>query len=384
MELLKWIAIAVAVGGLLFVSMYAPSSSNAVTKEVTPIVAQDVTFNNGEVTLAGTLTLPSTTGPHPAVILISGSGPQNRDEEVPGIPGYRPFAIIAEYLTNSGIAVLRYDDRGVGESTGDHDAATSADLATDTEAALRYLLTRDEIDPNQIGLLGHSEGGMIAAMVAARTPDVSFVISMAGTAVDGYNLLIKQLERIVRASGASEDEVAVAVEQQRSILVLALTEEWEDLQTFLYATLLEQLQDLSEEQKTAMGDVEAMAQQRVAIQMEGFRSPWFQFFLNYDPSQDWEQVTVPVLALFGELDVQVDAEQNRAALQEALSRADNSDVTVVTFAAANHLFQDAITGSVTEYATLPKESVPGFLETITDWLLERVRHAQARRSDVEG
>ncbi|MCK4356168.1 alpha/beta fold hydrolase [Candidatus Bipolaricaulota bacterium] len=372
MELLKWIAIAIAVGGLLLVSTYSQSTPTAATREVRSIVAQDVTFSNGEVTLAGTLTVPSTAGPYPAVILISGSGPQNRDEEVPGIPGYRPFAIIAEHLANSGIAVLRYDDRGVGQSTGDHSLATSADFATDTEEALRYLLNREEIDPQQIGLMGHSEGGMIAAMVTARNPNVAFVISMAGTGVDGYNLLIKQLERIVKASGASEDEVAAAVEQQHSILALARTEKWEDLQTFLYAALLDQLQGLTEEQKAAMGDLEAVAHQRVAIQMEGFQSPWFQFFLAYDPGQDWEQITVPVLALFGGLDVQVDAEQNRVALEEALSRAGNNNITGAVFHTANHLFQDAVTGRVTEYATLPKEFIPGFLETITDWLLEQI------------
>ena len=369
MELWKWITIALAVGGLLLVGTYTPTAPIAVVKGVKSIVTQDVTFSNGEVTLAGTLTLPSTEGPHPAVILISGSGPQNRDEEIPGIPGYRPFTIIADHLAKSGIAVLRYDDRGVGQSTGDHTMATSADFATDTEAALRYLLNREEIDKTQIGLLGHSEGGMIAAMVTARNPNIAFVISMAGDAVGGYHLLIKQLERIVIASGASEEEVAAAVEQQRSILDLARAEKWEDLQAFLYTTVLGQLQALPAEQKATMGDLETAARQGVDVQMATFRSSWYQFFLGHDSGQDWEQVTVPVLALFGELDVQVDAEQNRVALEEALSRAGNDDVTIVVFPTANHLFQDAVTGSVTEYATLPPEFIPGFLETITDWLL---------------
>jgi dienelactone hydrolase len=150
MELWKWIAIAVAVlvGGFLLVSMFTPPK---------PAV-EEVTFTNGDIALAGTLTLPPTEGPHPAVILISGSGPQNRDEEIPGVSGYQPFRVIADHLARNGIAVLRYDDRGVGGSTGDYATATSADFATDAEAALSYLLGRDEIDPEQIGLLGHSEG----------------------------------------------------------------------------------------------------------------------------------------------------------------------------------------------------------------------------------
>jgi pimeloyl-ACP methyl ester carboxylesterase len=213
---------------------------------------------------------------------------------------------------------------------------------------------------------------MIAAMAAARNPEVAFVIAMAGDAVDGYNLLLVQLERIVRATGASEEEVAEALEQQRSILDLARAEKWEDLEAFLYGTILAQLQALPEEQQAALGDLEAVARQRVAIQLEGLQNPWFQFFLGYNPGDDWEQITVPVLALFGELDVQVDVSQNQPALEAALAHAGNDDVTMVIFPTANHLFQDAKTGSPAEYAALSPEFVPGFLETITDWLLERV------------
>lgn len=364
MEPWKWIAVAVAilVGGFLLVSMLTPPK---------PVI-EEVSFANGEITLAGTLTLPPKAGPHPAVILISGSGPQNRDEELPIVPGYQPFRLIAEHLTKNGIAVLRYDDRGVGESTGDYATATSADFATDAEAALSYLLSRDEIDPDQVGMLGHSEGAIIAAMIAARNPKVAFVISMAGPAVDGYNVLLVQLERVVRAEGGSEDEVAEAAEDQRITLDLAMAEEWEELEAFLLETYREGLQALSEEEKAAIGDLEVAAQQRAASSLANLQSPWFQFFLSYDPGQDWEQTTVPVLALFGELDVQADVSQNQPALEAALASAGNTDVTVVVFPTANHLFQDAVTGAVSEYATLPTEFVPGFLEAITDWLLERV------------
>ncbi|MCL0098935.1 alpha/beta hydrolase [Dehalococcoidia bacterium] len=336
----------------------------------------EIRFTNEAITLAGTLTLPSGEGPHPAVILISGSGPQNRDSELPGIPGYRPFKVIADHLSRHGIAVLRYDDRGVGESTGDHAGATSADFAADAEAAMQYLLKRQEIDHGQIGFLGHSEGGIIAAMVAARRPEAAFVISMAGIAVDGYDLLIKQVGRMARAGGASQEEAAEAMEQQRAVLDLVLAERWQDLEALLFEIVMQQLHALPEGQRAALGDLEVFAERQVGPTVEFFRTcPWYRFFLRHHPGVDWEQIVVPVLALFGELDVQVDAAQNRAALEEALARAGNDDVTVVVFPTANHLFQDAVTGCVTEYPLLSPEFLPDFLKTITDWLLERVKAA---------
>ncbi|MCL0060838.1 alpha/beta hydrolase [Dehalococcoidia bacterium] len=334
----------------------------------------EIRFTNEAITLAGTLTLPSGEGPHPAVILISGSGPQNRDSELPGIPGYRPFKVIADHLSRHGIAVLRYDDRGVGESTGDHAGATSADFAADAEAAMQYLLKRQEIDHGQIGFLGHSEGGIIAAMVAARRPEAAFVISMAGIAVDGYDLLIKQVGRMARAGGASQEEAAEAMEQQRAVLDLAMAERWQDLEVLLFEIIMQKLYALPEAQRAALGDLEVFAERQVGPTVEFFRTcPWYRFFLRHDPGVDWEQVVVPVLALFGELDVQVDAAQNRSALEEALARAGNNDVTVVVFPTANHLFQDAVTGGVTEYPLLSPEFLPDFLKTVTDWLLERVK-----------
>jgi pimeloyl-ACP methyl ester carboxylesterase len=240
---------------------------------------------------------------------------------------------------------------------------------------MQYLLTRQEIDPEQIGFLGHSEGGMIAAMVAARRPEVAFVISMAGSAVDGYELIIKQVGRLARAAGMSQEQIAREMEQQRAVLDLVLAERWQDLEALISEIIMEKLQALPEETRAMLGDLEAFARPHVVAQMAALQSPWYQFFLPHDPGVDWERIVVPVLALFGELDVQVDAAQNRSVLEGALARAANDDATVVVFPTANHLFQDAVTGCLSEYPLLPTEFLPDLLKTVASWLLERVQVA---------
>jgi uncharacterized protein len=342
--------------------------------EPLPYVEEEVTFQNDDITLAGTLTLPEGDGPFPALILLSGSGQQDRDEALAIVPGYRPFYEIADTLTRQGVAVLRYDDRGVGGSTaGDLATVSSADFADDAEAALRFLQGRADIDGQQIGFLGHSEGGILAAMVAARNPDVAFVISMAGTAVDGYETLLKQVERLALASGASPAEAAAAVEQQRAALDLVLAQDWADLEAMVNAIVEEQVAAVPAEQLAAMGGKDALVQQQVAAQLQALQSPWYQFFLSHDPGQDWAQVATPVLGLYGGNDTQVDAEQNSAALQAALDRAGNADVTIQVLPTANHLFQEAVTGGVDEYAALPPQLMPEFLQAISQWLLARVQ-----------
>jgi uncharacterized protein len=344
-----------------------------VAAELLPYAAEEVIFQNGDITLAGTLTRPQGDGPFPALILLSGSGQQDRDEALPTVPGYRPFREIADTLTRQGIAVLRYDDRGVGGSTGDPMTATSADFADDAETALAFLQSRADIDGQQIGFLGHSEGGILAAMVAARNPDVAFVISMAGTAVDGYQTVVKQVERLLLAAGASQAEADEAARLQSSVLDLVMLQAWDSLQGTLYDIALQQIAALPAEQRAALGDVNVLAQQQVAAQMQIFQSPWYQFFLSHNPGKDWAQVTAPVLGLYGGNDTQVDAEQNSAALQAALARAGNADVTIQVLPTANHLFQDAQTGGVDEYAMLSPQLVPEFLEAISQWLLARVQ-----------
>jgi len=335
------------------------------------IVTEKITFSNGEITLAGTLTLPSGDASHPAVVLISGSGPQDRDGAMKTIPGYRPFAVIAEHLSQKGLAVLRYDDRGVGKSSGDYLDANEPDFVKDAEAALHYLVRRKDIATGKVGVLGLSEGSMIAAMVAASNPRVAFVISLAGGAVDGYNLLLRQTERQAKAEGKTEEEVADAVREQRRIFDLVLAKEWEDLREAIYKITLKRLKALPKERAAALGDLDTFARRKASQTLRVFQHPRYQFLLRHDFGKDWEKVSVPVLALFGELDVQCDASQNKVALKQALARAGNDDVKIVIVPAANHLFLKARTGSMSEYATLPKSFAPGLLEAISSWLLKK-------------
>lgn len=334
-----------------------------------PYRAEYVSFASEEAVLAGTLTLPPGAGPHPAVILISGSGPQDRDESMEPVASIKIFRLIADHLTRQGIAVLRYDDRGVGASTGDFYAASTADLADDVDAAVNLLLERDDIDPDQIGLLGHSEGGLIVPMVAARNPAVAFVISVAGPAVPLDEVVILQTELLARAAGFSEPEIEQAVVESTELVEMVLAGEWDALQTRIYDQTLAALEELPDfadstpEQRATLAELQA-------AQAVAYYQDWMAFALTYDPAGDWAQVDVPVLALYGGLDMQVDAAQSIPPLEAALAA--NEDVTIVTFPTANHLFQDAITGSGLEYGSLPAEFVPDFLPTIADWLLARV------------
>ncbi len=358
----------VAVAQLLALITFSPTRD--LIAQTPPYSEEEVSFANGAVTLAGTLTLPSMRQLHPAVILISGSGPQDRDETTPGVPGYVPFRWIADHLGRRGFAVLRYDDRGTAKSTGDHSIATSLDLAGDAEAALSYLLSRRNIDASHVGMLGHSEGGLIAAMVAARNRHVAFVISMAGPAVRGYDVLVVQGQRSLRAEGLEESQIAQFSMTQRMILDLIVAGNWTVLESRLYEQILASLRALPPERRRQIGDLEAVAKRDTSRVLVFYRG-WVRFFLTHDPGRDWGRVKSPVLALFGVLDVQVDWKQNGAAMEGALARAGNHDVTVVIFSRANHFFQEAVIGSTREYASLPRAFVPAFLPTITGWLTER-------------
>ena len=344
---------------------FAPLAAAATP--VPPYVEEEVTFESGEVNLAGTLSLPPGAGPHPVVVLVSGSGPQDRNEDI-GAP-LQPFRVLADELTRAGVAVLRYDDRGVGRSTGTFEGATTQDFASDAAAAIDYLLTREEIDPDQIGLLGHSEGGYIAAMLGATNQDLDFIIGLAAPGVSGRELVLLQTRRTQEANGASPEEIAAEVAFLEELISLA--EDPDAVNALTYERALERAGAMPDEERAALGDLEEYARtiaQRIAAE---YTTGWFAALLAYDPAPDWARTTVPVLAIYGGKDVQVDAEQNAPALEAALTEGGNDNTEIVVLPEANHLFQAADTGSPNEYGTLPAEFTPDLLPTIIDWLREQ-------------
>jgi pimeloyl-ACP methyl ester carboxylesterase len=337
-----------------------------------PYLAEDVTFENGDVTLAGTLTLPDGDGPHPAVVLVTGSGPQDRDESLAPLTTFKPFLDLADALTRAGVAVLRYDDRGVAQSTGDFAAATLDDFVTDAAAAIEYLKGRPEINTGQIGMLGHSEGGYVAARLGATNPDVAFLIAMAGPGASGADVLLVQNERILRASDASDALIQSQLDMLNAIFPLVEASDWEAVEQVIYDTAIIQYNLLTPEEQAVIGEPEPYANMQTASFMAGYQTEWFRTFLTYDPAPDWAQTTVPVLAILGELDTQVDADQNAPLIEAALTEAGNEDFEIVVLEGANHLFQKAETGSPQEYGALEAAYIDGFLSTIVDWLTARV------------
>jgi pimeloyl-ACP methyl ester carboxylesterase len=343
----------------------------AKSEEPVPYAQEEVKFRNGDVTLAGTLTIPRGGGTYPAVVMITGSGAQNRDEE---LFGFKPFREIADHLTRKGIAVLRCDDRGVGGSTGSTSQSTTEDFAGDVSAAVALLKSRPGIDHAHIGLCGHSEGGIVAPIVAARSRDVAFIILIAGTAVPGDTIVSYQVAYLARSNGATDEQISRALTiQHRAYDVVKTGKGWEDLRGMIRDEAVRSLQQMSPETRKAMGDTDQVINSRVDAQLMQLKSPWLKFFLSYDPAPMLEQVRCPVLALFGELDRQVPVDLNREPLEHALKKGGNKDYTVKVIPKANHLFLAAKTGSPMEYASLTKEFVPGFLDLISDWILKHVR-----------
>jgi len=334
-----------------------------------PYLEEEIRYLNESagIELAGTLTLPEGGGPFPAVALITGSGAQDRDQ---ALAGHRPFLVLADHLTRAGIAVLRSDDRGVGESGGDFSASTSRDFAGDAAAAVSYLRTRPEVDPEAVGLVGHSEGGMIAPMVALEWGGVDFVVLLAGPALPGSELLAMQGAAIARAMGADEDEVEAAGRSQARIFEAVLEEEEESRRVERVRAVLEEaLADSDPGELQAYGIPPGGEEAWVEGQVQLARSDWFRSFLMYDPRVHLSELHVPVLALFGEKDLQVPAAENRAALAEALREAGNPDVTIQVLPSLNHLFQTAETGSPMEYAQIEQTFAPVALKAVSSWIV---------------
>ncbi|HXB34785.1 MAG TPA: alpha/beta hydrolase [Puia sp.] len=311
--------------------------------------------------------MPNKTGVFPAVILITGSGPQNRDEE---ILGHKPFLVIADYLTRNGIAVLRFDDRGTNESKGNFKGATSMDFSTDVEAELDFLLSRNEIDKNKIGLIGHSEGGMIAPMVAVRRKEVSFIVLLAGPGISGKRILLSQEALIGRVSGEREDVIRdMSSVNDAAYDLVAGSQNLDTLKKELTAYYSDRIRT----DTTYAGTVGTGQAQFVAERVKQLATPWMKYFIRYDPAPTLEKVRCPVLALDGSKDLQVPPEIDLAAIKTALDKGGNKEVTTVELPNLNHLFQECKTGSPTEYATIEQTFSPLALDAMTKWIISKVR-----------
>jgi fermentation-respiration switch protein FrsA (DUF1100 family) len=332
-----------------------------------PYLSEDITFENEVegIKLAGTLTMPSEGKNFPAVVLISGSGAQDRNE---ALLGHKPFLVLSDHLTKQGIAVLRFDDRGTAKSEGNFSTATSADFKNDVAAAVNYLKTRKEID--NIGLIGHSEGGIIAPMLAAESEDIAFIVLMAGTGIRGDELLLRQSELIGRASGMNEEQLKTARAFNQGAYDLVVNNINENSVKEDIKKYLEESVSKNPELASANGLKEQVFVDQILGQLT---SPWMMYFLKYDPAEALKKVDCPVLAIIGEKDLQVPAEVNLKAIEEALKAGGNSQYTVKELEKLNHLFQEAETGAPSEYASIEQTISPVALELMSEWILEKVK-----------
>lgn len=329
-----------------------------------PYYSEDITFENKKagISLAGTLTLPNKDGVFPVVILISGSGPQNRDEE---LLGHKPFLVISDFLTKNGIAVLRYDDRGTALSKGDFKTATSADFATDVESAITYLKTRNEINKKKIGLIGHSEGGLIAPMVANKSKDVAFIVLLAGTGIQGDQILLLQQKLIGKASGVSEEDLRKNELINRKVFdIVNKSNSLEQLNIDLTNHIKQSLVDNPKAEKPKGISEDDF----VKLQVKQIANPWMQYFIKYNPAPAMEKVKCPVLAINGEKDLQVPSKENLEAIKYTLTKGGNKKITIKELPNLNHLFQECKTGSPDEYAKIEQTFSPTALTEILKWI----------------
>ena len=332
-------------------------------------IVEEVVFTNNKannIKLAGTLTIPKKFKNPTVAILISGSGAQNRDEE---LFDHKPFLVLADYLTNNGIAVLRFDDRGTAASDGDFENATSFDFATDVEAAFEYLKDRKEFKKSKIGLIGHSEGGLIAPIVTSKNKDVAFNILLAGTGVIGREVIESQAWEMAKKSGATEAVLEFNKALTAKLYDVIITEnDLSKIETEAKKSLFEYRDQLIKEKNPyAVYVSDALINQVAGLG----KSKWMCTFIKTNPQDYLSKVTCPVLALNGSKDLQVLPKLNLNGIESALKSANNHDVTIKELEGLNHLFQTAETGLMNEYGTIEETFSPTALIIIIDWILER-------------
>lgn len=336
-------------------------------KKPFPYKEEEIIYENKKagIKLAGTLTLPLSEEPFSATLLITGSGQQDRNETA---FSHRPFLVLADYLTRRGVAVLRADDRGVGGSTGNFFQATSEDFAGDVLAGVEYLKGRKEINPKKIGLIGHSEGGLIASIVAAQSADIAFIVMMAGQGLTGEELLYMQQYSILKTKGASDEVIAKNRNLwERLFAILKQEKDNELAEKKLCKIMAEELMKIGEQEKQVLG---YSSKDRIKLGIKQLLLPWFRYYLAYNPRLTLMKVKIPVLAIIGEKDLQVPPKENLRAIEEALKDGGNKNYTLNELPNLNHLFQTAQTGLPSEYAKIEETISPMALKLIGDWVLQ--------------
>lgn len=333
-----------------------------------PYKEEEVSYenNDSEIILAGTLTIPEGTSPFPAVILITGSGQQDRDET---IFEHKPFFVISDYLTRRGVAVLRVDDRGVGGSTGDFSKSTTEDFASDVLAGINYLISREEIDKNKIGLIGHSEGGIISILAAEQSEDISFIVMLAGPVLTGEEILLLQTELISVASGIPPNIIEKVKTLNKQLYSdIKNSGDMVVAERRIRESIIRFRDDLTEDEK----NIPMFSEEYLTSQIKILLSPWFRFFLTYDPRPALENISVPILALFGEKDLQVPPKENIAELEKIFQADPVRKYKIVELEGLNHLFQKSKTGSPNEYGLIEETFSPAALKIIGDWIEENI------------
>lgn len=325
-----------------------------------PYIEEEVTFYNKKegISLSGTLTLPDTKSKYPVVILISGSGPQDRDET---FYQHKPFLVLADFLTRQGIGVLRYDDRGAGKSTGDHSLATTKDLATDVLSAVEYLKSRKQI--SKIGLIGHSEGAIIAPMLANLTKNISFIVMLGGSGISGSEVSLYLAKK--NRGFPVKDEQAYEIAIKKAISIASskkdLTEIKKELRVHYNETIVPMLKPIVNSDKKIEEIVTNLIDMRI--------SPWSRFFYTYNPAKELEKISCPILVLNGSKDTQVEPKINQDGIRNALIKGKNKNFTINELPNLNHLFQECKTGEMNEYSAIEQTIAPFVLKRISDWIL---------------
>jgi uncharacterized protein len=330
-----------------------------------PYMEEEVKFPNkkGGFSLAGTLTYPNSGGPFPVVIMVTGSGPQDRNEE---LLGHKPFLVIADYLTRQGIAVLRYDDRGIGASGGNYSDGTTYDFASDAQAAFDFLKTHPKIDPSKIGIMGHSEGGLIAPIVASKNKNIAFVVLLAGPGTSGKQILVSQSELIGRAEGAKEEEIKENMRINKKIFdIVEKGKDPKKIAEQIRTTLKDEASKMTEDQRKE-ADLTDMTITQIVMKVA---NKWFIAFVKLDPQPYLKKVSCPLLAIGGEKDLQVPVKENLPAIESALKNGKCKNYTVKELPGLNHLFQHCTSGSPSEYAAISETFSPEALKLIGDWIL---------------